>query len=415
MIDILEATDRCVMCGMCLPHCPTYGKSRNEADSPRGRIALIKALHSGELPHGGALVQHLDGCLTCRACEAVCPAAVPYGELIDAARQTLQQQRTKHTDPAQVIVDALVSRRWARQMAYRLLLAYQRFGIQKVMRMSGLLRLAGFERAESLLPKLEPAAPLRTGNRVDRDCPVKDRPKVALFTGCAAEIFDRATLVACQNLLTRLGHDVEIPPRQTCCGALHQHDGLPGKAQALMKQNVDAFDNSEIDAVISTASGCGAQLAEYPKYIDSNSAQRLAKRHKDICQFLAEQDWPRRTAFKPLAAKVAVHTSCSLTHVLKQARHALGLLARIPDIEFIELRDNTGCCGAAGSYMLRQPQMADNLLADIIDDLKSVRPDILVTSNIGCALHIAAGLRRAELRIPVVHPVVLLNEQLGDG
>jgi glycolate oxidase iron-sulfur subunit len=410
MIDILKATDRCVMCGMCLPHCPTYGKNRNEADSPRGRIALIQALSSGGLPTSDALVSHLDGCLGCRACEVVCPAGVPYGEIIDAARTKLRRERTRHIDLAQLLTDVIIKRRWSRRVLYWLLLAYQRFGIQKIMRTSGVLKFAGLERVESLLPELERATEPQARKQVGNV-----QPKVALFTGCVAEILDRTTLAASQSLLTRLGYDVHVPSRQTCCGALHQHDGIPGKALGLMKRNVDAFDESGVDAVISTATGCGAQLAEYPKYLDGDAPRHFAQRHKDICQFLAEHGWSQDFQFKPLAAKVALHTPCSLNYVLNQAQHTLKLLARIPDIELFELHDNARCCGAAGGYMLRQPQMADELLTDKIEDLKRAQPAMLVTSNIGCALHITAGLRRAGLKIRVVHPVVLLNEQLMDG
>ncbi len=215
-------------------------------------------------------------------------------------------------------------------------------------------------------------------------------------------------------MLTLLGYDVRIPSRQTCCGALHLHDGLLDKARALMKQNVEAFDELEIDTVISTVSGCSAQLAECPKYLEGEEPQHFAKRHKDICQFLAELDWPSQFRFKPLAAKVAVHVPCSLMHVLKQTQNSMQLLSRIPNIELYELSSNTRCCGAAGDYMLRQPQLADELLAAKIESLKSEQPDIMATSNLGCALHIQAGLRRAGLSVRVMHPVTLLNQQLTD-
>jgi glycolate oxidase iron-sulfur subunit len=410
MTDILKATDRCVMCGMCLPHCPTYGETRLEGDSPRGRISLMHALNTGALPSSDSLVGHLEGCLTCRACEAVCPAAVPYGALIDAARATLRQQRSKRFDPVRTLAGIFIERRRPRRLAGWLLRAYQRSGVQKIARTSGILKLTGLERADSLLPPLAPLANMQTGQAVGRN-----DPTVGLFTGCVAEIFDRVTLAASQRMLTRLGYNVRIPSRQTCCGALYQHEGAPDKAVRLAEQNVDAFDQANVEAVISTASGCGAQLAEYPRYLQGEPAQRFSNRHQDICQFLAEQQWPRPIRFKPLAAKVAVHTPCSLAHVLKQAEHPLALLARIPGIELFELPDNARCCGAAGSYMLRQVQMADELLADKIQYLRVQRPDILVTSNVGCALHFGAGLRRASLGTEVMHPVTLLEKQLADG
>ncbi|MGH8502752.1 MAG: (Fe-S)-binding protein [Gammaproteobacteria bacterium] len=405
MIDISEATDRCVRCGMCLPHCPTYGKTRNEADSPRGRIALMRALNAGQLSDSDSLVAHLDGCLACRACEPVCPAGVPYGDLIDATRTKLGAKRVKRLSFQRMVANLFAARRWSRRLGYGLMVGYQRLGLQKVTRKSGMLKLAGFARAEALLPTIEPAAhPLAADYAND------GRPGVALFTGCVAELFDRATLNASQRLLTRLGYRVSIPKRQTCCGALHQHNGAPGKALVLMKRNLDAFDSADGQTVISTASGCGAQLAEYAKHLHDDSARRFAQRHQDICQFLATRNWPR--TFKPLAAKVMVHTPCSMRYVLKQPQHAFELLGHIPDIELQDLSDNGGCCGAAGSYMLTQPRMADALLADQVERIKALRPDIVATTNIGCALHFKAGLRRARLGCEVVHPVTLLDRQL---
>ena len=395
------------MCGMCLPHCPTYSQTRNEADSPRGRIALMQALHMGRLSDGDALVEHLDGCLACRACEPVCPASVPYGDLIDATRANLRDRRSGSFGFSKLLIGMLVTRRWPRTLAHSLLLAYQRSGVENVTRKMGLLKLASLARGQSLLPAIEPTARPRSEHAA-----ADDRPSVALFTGCVAEIFDRATLNASQRLLMRLGYHVSIPKNQTCCGALHQHSGAPVQALALMKRNVRAFETRADQTVVSTASGCGAQLSEYAKHVQGDSAQRFAKRHQDICQFVATQTWPRQPTFRSLAAKVMVHTPCSLRHVLKKPRHAFDLLARIPDIQLQELPDSAGCCGAAGSYMLTQPRMADILLAGQLEHVKDQRPAVIATSNIGCALHIKAGLRRAGLSCEVLHPVTLLDRQL---
>jgi glycolate oxidase iron-sulfur subunit len=333
---------------------------------------------------------------------------VPYGELIDAARAMTTQ--TSRPDPARAFIDFMMRSRRARQFAYRMLLAYQRLGLDRLLRASRLPRLVGLERAVSLLPRLKAmpttryASPSRAGY-----------PKVALFTGCVAEIFDRETLHASQSLLERLGHNVVIPPGQTCCGALHQHAGEPDKARVLMQRTVEAFETQDFEVVISTASGCGAQLAEYGDRLRSEPAHRLARRHREICQYLAELKWPAELDFMPLHTKVSVHTPCSLSHVLKQPDYAKQLLARVPGLELSELPDNARCCGAAGSYMLTQPHMADELLADKLRHLESKRPEILVTSNIGCALHLQAGVRRAGLAIEVMHPVVLLERQLANG
>jgi len=237
MIDISEAADRCVMCGMCLPHCPTYNQTRNEADSPRGRIALMRALHTGQLGDGDALVEHLDGCLACRACEPVCPANVPYGDLIDSTRATLRDRRSGTFDFSKFLIGMLVTRRWPRTLAYALLLAYQRSGVENMGRKTGLLTLAGLARGQSLLPVIEPAARPRPKSTADYG-----RPSVALFTGCVAEIFDRTTLNASQKLLTRLGYHVSIPKHQTCCGALHLHSvGSADEARRAVDAGVDVI------------------------------------------------------------------------------------------------------------------------------------------------------------------------------
>jgi glycolate oxidase iron-sulfur subunit len=259
---------------------------------------------------------------------------------------------------------------------------------------------------ESLLPRIDNA-------RLKYDETATDgRQSVALFTGCVTETLDQTTLVAGQRLLTQLGYDVLIPSGQTCCGALYQHEGEPAKSVKLMQQNLRAFDIADTQAVVSMASGCGAQLTEYPKYICGEWAHQFAQRHKDICQFLAEQEWPPHLKLSALKAKVAVHSPCTLSHVLKQAEHPMTLLARIPEIELFDLPDNARCCGAAGSYVLLQPGMADELLADKMAHMERLRPDVVVTSNIGCALHFKSGLRKAGYNIEVMHPVSLLGRQL---
>ena len=396
----LRATDRCVMCGMCLPHCPTYGKTRNEADSPRGRISLIQGLVNGRLELDAKLLGHLDGCLTCRACEAVCPSGVPYGEIIDAAREALYPQRPHglHEKAGQVFIDS----RPARRAATAAIRFYQASGLQSLARASGLLRATGLERREHYLPKIDTHRPAPSGTG----------PRVALFTGCASEVFDRETLAATARLLAALGYRVEIPAAQGCCGAIDQHAGRTARAQRLIDANLGAFAGYE--AVISTASGCGAMLAEYGKHRDASSAHDLGRRVVDVNRFLAEALETRELALRPLNARVAAHAPCSLTHVLKGAAWPLKLLAKIPQLAVSQLPDNNRCCGAAGSYMLTQPAMADSLRDDKLARLKALNPDYLVTSNIGCALHLRAGIEAEGLDIEVLHPVTLLARQLVD-
>ena len=369
----------------------------------------MKALNDESLPVSTQLVSHLDGCLSCRACEAVCPANVPYGSLVDSARQVLLGTRGWRPRFTIALATVLISHRWVRKLIGILLRVYQQFRLQELLRASNLLDICGVRRYEAFVGSISrPAIPFK-------DAPVSETGEnVALFTGCFAEIFDRDTLAASLRLLSHLGYKVWIPAQQGCCGALHQHNGQPEKALYYMKQNLAALNNPNprLRAVISTATGCGAQLAEYANHFPNNQADDFSRLHTDISAFLARNTQIERLAFKPLRAKVAVHAPCSLTHLLKQSNQVNRILAQIPEIELIDLPDNARCCGAAGSYMLTQPDMSDALLRDKLEWIRQLNPSILVTSNIGCRLHIQAGLQRISHKIEVIHPVTLLERQL---
>ncbi|MFN2339565.1 MAG: (Fe-S)-binding protein [Gammaproteobacteria bacterium] len=408
----LKDTDRCVMCGLCLPHCPTYGLSRDEGDSPRGRIALMQGLASGALPVGERLLGHLDRCLECRACEAMCPSEVPFGRLMDATRARVEPHRPRSPGSRRL-------RRWGfgllrhprrlRALA-RVLRYYQRSGLQWLVRHSGLLRLLKLAPLEARLPHLQ--RPLAAG-RHSTVGPARGR--VALFTGCVESVTGADTQRDVLRLLPRLGYEVDIPRGQGCCGALSQHNGDPATAAGLARANLVAFDTTGLDAIVSTASGCGAQLAAYDALygLEHPRAAAFAGKVRDISTFLAEQDWPQ-DLLRPLPGTVAVHDPCSLRHELRQHRAVYRLLGRIPQLQTVTLNATGACCGAAGSYILTQPAMADALRQPHIEQLQALGVRTLVSSNIGCALHLAAGIREAGLDIEVLHPVSLLARQLRD-
>lgn len=412
MTSSLKETDRCVMCGMCLPQCPTYGKTRNEADSPRGRISLMQALDRGQLEMDSHLLAHLDGCLACRACEAVCPSQVPYGKLIDAARETLRPRRphTRLERTVRGLSRPAVEKRPVRRTLRLGLRTAQMIGIPWLAATLHLERLPVLGRALGLLPRRR----LASWRHSDRPARLNPASKVGLFTGCAGEVFDGRTLEASARLLTRLGYTVVVPDAQTCCGALYAHAGEGERAERLAVQNIDAFSAQDLDAVVFTATGCGAPLSEYADRYPGEKARAFSARVEDVSHFIAKRGLLAGRRFHPLKARVALHTPCSLAHVLKGGAHPRELLRHIPGIELITLADDGRCCGAAGSYMLTQPEMADALLEDKLIQLKSTPPEYLVTSNIGCALHIQAGLRRAGLDVEVLHPVELLEKQLAD-
>ncbi|MDT8383940.1 MAG: (Fe-S)-binding protein [Gammaproteobacteria bacterium] len=405
--------DHCVMCGMCSQHCPTYLLTADENESPRGRIALISAFLSGQLTADARLQSHLDHCTGCRACEAYCPSEVAFGAIMDEARALLPK-----TSPPAPHISAATGR-WLR--------LYQRSGLQKLLRGSGMLRPLGLAHKEGLLPVIprldawQSYYPPTPGA-----APLGD---VGLFTGCIANVFDREALDASRRLLNALGYGVHVPPRQGCCGAMALHSGQPEEAARLAQENIRAFAEHELLAIVHTASGCTAQLSEYPllpedPHQDADAghafaaktfaAKTFAAKIRDISQFLSEAPWPAELQAAALTKTVALHTPCSLNNVLHQADVPRRLLQRIPKLEIAPLAQNPRCCGGGGQYLLEQVEFSRQLRERTLDNIDSQMPiDLLATSNLGCALQLAAGLRDRGQAIDVIHPVVLLARQLG--
>lgn len=363
----------------------------------------MKALVTGDLPLTPKLQQHLDNCLLCRACESKCPSGVNYGALMDATRTELAPPASTKT--TFVSLDQLATDRPQRARLSRGLALLEASGLRTLGRGLGITKLLGVDRLEQLAPKMHALHPWQNYYPAVNE----KRGDVALFTGCFTELFDQQTLDAAIKVLTHLGYGVFVPATQTCCGALHWHKGDGERARQLAEQNRAAFADLNIFAIISTASGCGAHLGEYGRVLSDEAA---ALPVRDINRFLNEIKWPTSIKLTPLPQRAAVHDPCSLVNVLKGAQHPYQLLTKIPQLEVTPLPGNNRCCGAAGSYMLDHPAMADSLRDDKIAALLELKPDLLVTSNIGCAMHLAAGARRAGLKLEVVHPVALLARQM---
>lgn len=395
----LQAADQCVKCGMCLPHCPTYGATLDEAESPRGRLALMQGMANGVLVPDAAAEAHLDGCLTCRACEVVCPAQVPYGRLIDAAREQLALRRPQRTRVARLMA-AVLTRPALRTLMLLPLWLYQRLGLQALVRRLGLLGHGRLARLESLLPRLHfPRRPGASATPATAD--------VLLFTNCTSPLVEPRALQAAVTLLEALGCRVAVPPGQACCGAQHLHAGLPAAARACAQRNLAAFAGAA--PVAGIASGCTAQLLEYEPLLGGAEAAAFRRRVRDVGAFVLAHPRFGELRFAPLDARVLVHTPCTQRNVVKAPDTTRWLLERIPELR-VEALDSA-CCGAAGSYFVTQPEMADALLRPKVEAVRRAQPQLLASSNVGCAMHLAAGLRRAGLSVRVVHPLELLAQQ----
>ncbi|MEE9559893.1 MAG: heterodisulfide reductase-related iron-sulfur binding cluster [Acidiferrobacterales bacterium] len=409
---IRHEAGRCVSCGLCLPHCPTYRQMRTENESPRGRIALMRAIAGGDLPVTARLESHLSLCLDCRSCENVCPANVRYGQLIDSARALIETRRPRPRVQdllRRLLMDQLLARPRNLRLLARALRFYQVSGLQRCARATHLPGLLGLEQWEAQLPPLSRQVPWQ--QQYPAQAPRRGR--VGLLTGCISGIVDHDTLTATIRVLTTIGFDVHVPSRQVCCGALHQHGGEPKKAAALMRRNIEAFGAAELDAIVSTASGCAATLAEYGVYLPDDAGARVfSAKAREVSDFLTGTDWPTTVHCAPLPIRVAVHDPCTLTNVLHANDEPYRLLQRIPALELRPLPENNLCCGAAGVYFLTHSQMAHDLRAPKLASLAQWAPDAVVTTNIGCALHLGQGMRTINPDIKIVHPVILIAKQL---
>jgi glycolate oxidase iron-sulfur subunit len=412
----VEGVNRCVHCGLCLAYCPTFSLLGTEMDSPRGRIYLIRSLAEGRIGLTDSTVRHLDLCLGCRACETVCPAGVPYGQLIEAGRAEIERQRPGGA------LRRLFRRVNFSMLAHRRLLAvaaaglrfYQSSGLRRLARASGLLKLlpAPLGDWEPLLPDLPSAAeraPLP--ERIAAEGP--KRMTVALVAGCIQQVAFGPQNRATARVLAKNGCEVVVPRSHSCCGALHAHSGEHEQAQALARQTIEIFESTGAERVIVNTSGCGAHMKAYGALLADDPAWRdraaaFAARVSDISEFLAAE--PLRVPLQPVRRRVTYHDPCHVVHGQKIKKEPRALLAQIPGLELVELPESDWCCGSAGTYNLTQPEMARRLQERKIAHVTSTGAEVVVTSNPGCIIQIAQGLRDAGSPVEVRHIVEILDE-----
>ena len=408
---ILSLADRCVKCGLCLPQCPTYTLTSNENESPRGRIALIQGWLTGQLAPTEVLTKHLDQCLLCRRCERVCPSQVAYGEIIDGSKALLREKTKKNSSPLssisnnslKLLLNKKISATYINTLRY-----LQKIKLLALVNRSGLLKTFGLQRLMSYLPKLD--KPIKTKSFYPAVKTQAEQKNVALFTGCLSKQLDPKTVIASIKLLNHLGYGVYVPKQQNCCGALHLREGDTSQATQLAISNANEFNQQDdVVAVVSLVNGCSSQLREYSKL---NLKENFVHEVKDIIEFLAEMEWPEKIKFTPLNKKVSLQIPCSLQNTLRAEDKLMALLQRIPDIKLPPGAIYSQCCGAAGSYFLRFPQISDQLKSSAVNQLKKSHPELIISSNLGCALQLKAGLEQHKDDIPVIHPILLLEQQL---
>jgi glycolate oxidase iron-sulfur subunit len=396
----------CVHCGLCLPHCPSYQVLGVEADSPRGRIYLMRALAEGRVQDPAQIRPFLDRCLDCRACETACPSGVRYGEILEATRSTLATQQPAGGIRAR-LVRLLLWRVVARQTRLRrvfwLLSAAQRTGLQWLLTKMRLLPRHVAAMAPPI-PTAAERAPLPTGLHRPPAGVQRRGIRVALFTGCIMEpLFgrvNRATL----DVLLQNGFDVEVPSTQGCCGALLVHAGQSEQAKVLARSNVAAFWNCDI--VLNNSAGCGCAMKDYGHLLGDDAGAAFAQKCRDISEFLAEQGLTAPP--RPQAVKAAYDDPCHLCHGQGIRQPPRQLLAQVPGLTLVAHNNPEDCCGSAGIYNLLQPEVAEPVGQRKVESLLAAGAELVVTGNPGCMLQIESHLRRQGHQVPVRHPVELL-------
>jgi glycolate oxidase iron-sulfur subunit len=421
----------CVHCGLCTASCPTYVETGNENDSPRGRIYLMRAVRDGRLELTSDVRRHLETCLDCRACETACPSGVQYGKLIEPFRVEMESTG----DAA-----AAKSHDWFHKYILFGLFPYpdklrktllpariaQRLGLEWLMVQTGLWRLlpSRLGRMATLLPTLERPAPPLPAFMAAKG---RRRARVALFTGCVGDAMFRQTHWATARVLQENGCDVVVPGGQVCCGAIHFHGGAAGPAREMADANVQAFAATGVDAIIVNVAGCGSMLKDYGHHwqVSGDRGQETGDRiqesgvrsredreafaHKvrDVSEFLDHLGLIQPPGEIRLTA--TYHDACHLAHAQKVREQPRNILRKVPGLKLVDLPESELCCGAAGTYNLTEPEMAERLARRKLDNIRRTGARVVVTGNAGCLLQIAREARMQGETLKILHPMEILD------
>jgi glycolate oxidase iron-sulfur subunit len=413
-VPVYEDYARCVHCGLCLNHCPTYRLWQLEADSPRGRIRQMILVNEKQLPMSSVFVDHIDKCLDCRSCETACPSGVEYGKLVEYARAQIARDYERpwlSRVTRNFVFHRLLPSPERIATAGKLLRFYQRSGLQTVTRGTGILCLLGLAQRERLLPRIDREFFF---SKLGKTFPAvsERRARVAFFAGCVANVAFSKLNEATIRVLTANGCEVVVPDRQFCCGALAAHAGEREAARSLARKNIQAFEKESFDAIVTNAAGCGATLKEYerlfsPEEPEYERALAFRQRVRDVTEFLAALGLSAK--LRQLAVRVTYQDSCHLLHGQKIREAPRQLLRAIPGLEFIELPYSEICCGSAGIYNLTETEASLDILDEKMRYAKDTGARVIATANPGCLLQMRAGVEIHKTGQEVLHVVEILD------
>ncbi|WLR52034.1 (Fe-S)-binding protein [Bacillus tianshenii] len=408
----------CVQCGYCLPACPTYETMQKETHSPRGRINLVKMAAEGKVDVE-KIREPIDLCLGCRACETVCPTGVEYGQILEGAKEVLEEHDAK--SPVQKGTERMIfkemfpSRKWMNTIGNASWF-YQKSGLQKVLQKTGVMKLAplNLDKFETVLPDL-PSPKQRKTMQHHYPASGQKKAKVGVVLGCVMDAVFHRTNRNTIELLRRSGAEIIIPKKQTCCGALHAHAGKVDETKEMAKQNIQAFEEADVDYIVNNAGGCGAMLNEYHLLFEgdpewSERAKRFTAKSKDISVVLSELNG--LTFTRELDEQVTYQSSCHMINVQKVTEEPLRLIKSIPGVRYKPMDSPDRCCGSAGIYNIVNYDESMKILDLKMDDAKQTNAATIVTTNPGCLLQMKLGIEREGLqdRVRAVHLVDLLME-----
>lgn len=402
--------EACVRCGLCLPACPTYLETMTETSGPRGRISLIKAVDEGELDLlSPGFVEQMSQCLDCRACQAVCPSAVPYGPMLEEMRARIEHASAP-SRPAGARTARYLLLQWLFAAPSRLRSAASLLRFAQRSGLTALASLFGLRETVRLAPQISD----RFFEPDDQQYAVSRAAGTAmLHTGCVMQVAFANVHEATVRMLNRARLSVVVPRAQGCCGGLAVHAGDPQFARELARVNIAAFERSGADVYVVNAAGCGSALKEYGAWLDDDPAwrqraQAFSSRVRDITEVLdaMELTAPRGR----IDARVTYQEPCHLVHAQRVSAAPRRLLEKIPGLELVEMNESAVCCGSAGIYNLTEPEMAQRLQARKVGNIEATGATIVATANPGCAMQVAAGLRAAGFPATVKHIVELLDD-----
>lgn len=410
--DYNAPADGCTLCGLCISSCPTYQLESDIRQSPMGRIQIMRNIEAENYNYSIDDYVALDSCLVCRNCEDICPSKVPYSEMLDSAKQSLYIYRNQ-SFLIRVLMDlaehplllklfvfmAKPFQQWAKFLLPRVNSPLIKASLSGF----SYLKYAKFKQFKASTPVLHNA----------------NYKKVSLFTGCMSSIFESNVHQATIKLLQHCGVEVHIPKQQTCCGAIHAHNGNQRKAEELATKNINSFNIDSDEPILSTSSGCGEYLLKYNDLLRddahciSNNAMKFSESVSDVSSYLFISGVLDDVKFLSSNKTIAIHSPCSMRYSTKSVDAVRSLLQLIPGLMIVDLTDKIACCGAGGSHMLTHPDASKEIRNKTIDEIEKLKPDILITSNLSCAVHLKEGFSENLNDIEVLHPVELIERQLS--